>query len=495
MDTSPLIAATFFVYLFVMIAVGWVAYRRTQNLSDYILGGRNLGPWSSALSAGASDMSGWLLMGLPGAAYVSGISAGWIAIGLLIGTWLNWRLMAPRLRVYTYLADDSLTLPEFLERRFHTKGHALRLVSAFFILFFFLFYTASGLVAGGKLFETVFDVPYPIAVCLGTFAVISYTILGGFLAVCWTDLIQGLMMAAALMILPVIAIADLGGVDSTLYIIQSQHPDLLKIGLNAKTGDVLKPLAVLSSMAWGLGYFGQPHILARFAAIRSVKDLPAARRIAVTWTGITLTCAIVIGLIAFARFGTDVGDKESVFILLVSALFHPVVAGILLAAILAAVMSTADSQLLVCSAAFTEDIARCFLPHDVNQKSLVRMGRLTVIVIATLAMLFALRSQQTVLGLVAQAWAGFGATFGPVLLFSLYWKRCNATGAIAGMTAGGITVLVWGHLSGGLFDLYEIIPGFLFSSLALIAGSLMTRSPSVEILEEFEAMAGECSKN
>ncbi|WFB36514.1 sodium/proline symporter PutP [Kiritimatiellota bacterium B12222] len=493
MNADFIITCTFFVYLSVMVAVGWLAYRRTNNLSDYILGGRNLGPWATAISAGASDMSAWLLMGLPGAAYISGISAVWIAVGLLLGTWLNWRWMAPRLRVYTFQASDSLTLPEFLEHRFHTTGHALRLVSAAFILFFFLFYTASGLVAGGKLFETVFGVPYPLAVCIGTFAIISYTILGGFLAVCWTDLIQGLMMAAALLVLPIVAIGEMGGIGNTLENIQSLNPHLLQIRIDAATGNSLQGLAVISSMAWGLGYFGQPHILARFSAIRSLKDLPTARRIAVTWTGITLICSVLIGLIGFARFGTEVADPESIFMLLVNSLFHPVIAGILLAAILAAVMSTADSQLLVCSAAFTEDITRCLLRRDFSQKALVRLGRLTVVVIAGAAMFMALRDEKTVLALVGQAWAGFGATFGPVLLFSLYWKRCTATGAISGMITGGLIVILWGRAQGGLFDLYEIVPGFFFSCLAILIGSYLSPPPSPEIEAEFLTMSDSCS--
>lgn len=495
MEPTTIISLTFLVYLTVMVGVGAFAYLRTRNLSDYLLGGRSLGPWAAALSAGASDMSGWLLMGLPGAAFDRGISAAWIGIGLLAGTWGNWRWMAPRLRVYSFRAGDALTLPEFLERRFHSRSHYLRLISAFFILFFFLFYTASGLVAGGKLFETVFGVPYPAAVCMGTAAIISYTMLGGFLAVCWTDLIQGLMMAAALAMLPLIATADLGGSGAVLEGIRAGNPDLLKLWVNAESGEMLTGLGVVSSLAWGLGYFGQPHILARFAAIRTVRALPAARRIAVSWTALTLCCALLIGLVGFVRFGAEGVDGERIFMLMVDALFHPVVAGILLAAILAAVMSTADSQLLVCSAALTEDIARCFLKGETDPRKLVRLGRFAVMGIAGIAMLLALRGEKTVLALVAYAWAGLGATFGPVLLISLYWKRCTAAGAVSAMVVGGLTVVIWGNLQGGILDLYEIVPGILFSSLTLLLVSRLTPPPSADIQAEFDAVKEECSSS
>ena len=490
MNTGPIVALTFFAYLLVMLLVGWIAYRRTTNLSDYILGGRGLGPLTSALSAGASDMSGWLLMGLPGAAFAGGLGAAWIAIGLLIGTWMNWRFMAPRLRVYSYRAGDALTLPEFLEHRFRTKGHLLRLISAAFILLFFLFYTASGLVAGGKLFETVFGVPYAWAVCIGALAVISYTLLGGFLAVCWTDTIQGLMMAAALAVLPVVAIGEMGGVAPVADRLRDLNPNLLRLWHDPE-GLLLQPLAVISALAWGLGYFGQPHILARFAAVRGVDSIPTARRIAVGWTALTLACAVGIGLVGAAYFAGEVADGERVFMLMVDALFHPVVAGILLAAILAAVMSTADSQLLVCSAALTEDIATCFLKTSEDPKKLVRLGRGAVVLIALAALGIALGESKTVLGLVSHAWAGFGATFGPVLLLSLYWRRSTAIGAVAGMIAGGLTTALWARLDGGVFDLYEIVPGCLLATLAMIAGSLFSPEPSSDIQAEFTTVVNE----
>lgn len=489
-ETSTAVGWTFVVYLTVIMGIGWMAYQRTQNLSDYILGGRRLGPWSSALSAGASDMSGWLLLGLPGAAFAVGLSAGWIALGLLVGTWLNWLLMAPRLRVYTFKANDSLTLPEFLEQRFRDKTNMLRVVSALFILLFFLFYTSSGLVAGGKLFETVFGVDYQYAVILGTLAVVSYTMFGGFLAVSWTDLLQGLMMAAALALVPLWAMGELGGINATFTSLEELNPHLLT-WFSDNTGASLTIIGILSSVAWGLGYFGQPHILARFAAIDSAKQIPAARRIAVSWTALTLFCAMLIGLVGIVYLGDGLGDGETVFMVMVNALFHPVIAGILLAAILAAVMSTADSQLLVSSSALTEDFYKSIFRKDATQEELVRIGRIAVILIALAAMLLAFDDDSTVLDLVSYAWAGFGATFGPVLLLSLFWRRSTALGAMAGIVVGGVTVVVWANMSGGIFELYEILPGFVLAGLAMIGMSLISPEPEQEILDEFDAVQQE----
>lgn len=487
---NAIVGWVFMVYIGVMLAIGWIAYQRTQDLSDYILGGRSLGPWSSALSAGASDMSGWLLLGLPGAAYVSGLSASWIAVGLLVGTWLNWLFMAPRLRLYSFKANNSLTLPEFLEQRFRDNTNMLRVVSALFILLFFLFYTSSGLVAGGKLFETVFNLDYKIAVILGTLAVVSYTMFGGFLAVSWTDLLQGLMMAAALAIVPLWAMGELGGIGATFSSIGDLNPNLLT-WFSDNTGEALSFMGIISAAAWGLGYFGQPHILARFAAISSHKQIPAARRIAVSWTALTLFCAMLIGLIGTVYISDGLGDGETVFMVMVNALFHPVIAGILLAAILAAVMSTADSQLLVSSSALTEDFYKSIFRKDATEKELVRVGRLTVIGIAVAAMLLALNENSTVLDLVSYAWAGFGATFGPVLLLALFWKRSTALGAMAGIVVGGVTVVVWSNMSGGIFDLYEIVPGFILAGIAMIVMSLISPEPSAEIQQEFDEVQKE----
>ncbi|GGX95341.1 sodium:proline symporter [Litchfieldella qijiaojingensis] len=483
------IGFTFAVYLLVMLGIGIVAYKRTNNLSDYILGGRSLGPWTSAISAGASDMSGWLLLGLPGAAYVSGISASWIAVGLLAGTWLNWLVVARRLRVYSFQASDSLTLPEFFANRFRDNTQLLRVISAVFILLFFLFYTSSGLVAGGRLFETVFGLDYTVAVTVGTLTIIAYTFIGGFLAVSWTDLIQGLMMAAALAIVPIIAFADLGGAGGAGAALAAESDFMLSWFRDASTGETLTTIGIISSLAWGLGYFGQPHILARFAAIRSEKDIPAARRIAVTWSGLTLICAVAVGLLGVGFVSRELGDGETVFMVMVNLIFHPVIAGILLAAILAAIMSTADSQLLVSSSALTDDFYKALLRKDASQSELVWVGRFAVVAIAIIAYLLALDPDATVLDLVSYAWAGFGAAFGPALIMSLFWRRMNQWGALAGIIVGGVTVVVWAELSGGLFDLYEIVPGVIFAYIAIVAVSLATEAPKSEITAEFDALS------
>jgi len=488
-EGSFAVGTTFLIYLAVMLGIGLWSYLRTQNLSDYILGGRNLGPFPSALSAGASDMSGWLLLGLPGYAYAAGYEAIWIAAGLMAGTWLNWLIVAGRLRRYSELASNSLTIPEFLEHRFEDTSHVLRVIAAFFILLFFLFYTSSGLVAGGKLFETVFALDYRIAVFAGALAIVSYTLFGGFLAVSWTDVVQGLLMAAALIAVPVIAISADGGWVATREAMQASNPALLD-GWTSAAGEPLGVIAILSLVGWGLGYFGQPHILARFKAISSANDIPTARRIAVTWTALTLAGSVACGFAAIAFFDVPLEDSEKAFMLLINALFHPVVAGILLAAILAAVMSTADSQLLVASSALAEDFYKALFRKHATQKELLNVGRGAVVAIATVATLIALDPQSKVLGMVSYAWAGFGAAFGPVLILALFWRRMNRNGALAGVITGGITVVVWKQLSGGVFELYEIVPGFVLALIAIVTVSLATGEPSERTRELFDEAAG-----
>ncbi|KGY14162.1 proline:sodium symporter PutP [Vibrio tubiashii] len=476
MENSFAITTTFIAYLILMLAIGVIAYQRTKSSSDYFLGGRSLGPWPAALSAGASDMSGWLLLGLPGYAYAAGIEAFWLAGGLLVGTWLNWLINAKRLRTYS-ITTDALTLPEFLSRRFNDNSKMIQVISAFFILLFFLFYTSSGLVAGGKLFETVFGLNYTTAVIIGTVCVVSYTLFGGFLAVSWTDLVQGLLMAAALLIVPIAAMnGGLGQLSSDLAAI---NPELLTLWQDSK-GEPLSAIAIISLVAWGLGYFGQPHILARFKASRSNKDLTTARRIAVIWTGLSMIGAMLVGLVGLVyvtNTGVSVDDGEKIFMLLVNALFHPVIAGILLAAILAAVMSTADSQLLVSSSALAEDFYKQVFKKDASSEEIVVVGRIAVVGISIVALVLAMTPDSSVLGLVSYAWAGFGAAFGPALVLSLYWERMNRNGALAGILVGGITIVVWKQLSGGWFDVYEIVPGIIFSTVAIIAVSMMTGEP------------------
>jgi sodium/proline symporter len=479
MGDGFVIGATFVVYLLGMLGVGIVGYWRTRNLSDYILGGRRLGSMVAALSAEASDMSGWLLLGLPGYAYAKGFEAGWIALGLLAGTYVNWRFVAERLRKHPAARGESLTLSDFFERRFGDRSRLLRIISAFFILVFFLFYTSSGLVAGGKLFNSVFGLPYVWAVAVGASTIIAYTFLGGFLAVCWTDCVQGLLMLLALVLVPLVALRSVGGYTQALGAMRAVNSALLN-PFTSVDGAPLTFIAVCSLLGWGLGYFGQPHILARFMAIRSPGAIPQARRIAMGWVAVTLLGALWVGFAGIGYVEPPLlgADTEKVFIVLVGALLHPVPAGICLAAILAAIMSTADSQLLVSSSALAEDFYKPFLRAKAGQRELVWVGRGAVVIIALFAFALALNPESKVLELVAYAWAGFGASFGPTIIMSLFWRRTTRNGALAGIVVGGMTVIIWKHLSGGVFDLYEIVPGFAFSLAAIVTASLLDRAPS-----------------
>ena len=452
-------------YLLIMFILGWQGWKRTHSHADYILGGRKLGPYTTAFSAGASDMSGWLLLGLPGLAYAIGLGSVWLAGGLLLGTLLNWHWVAPKLR-QTSAQLNSLTIRSYLENRFNDQRGLLRNISALLILFFFLLYTSSGLVAGGKLFEAVFHIPYQQAVIAGTAVIVAYTAFGGFLAVSWTDVVQALLMAAALILVPLLALGQIQQQPELMKHAASRH-DLLYFFFDEE-GKPFTWIEIISLCAWGLGYFGQPHILARFKAIKNPKQLKAAKFTAVAWTFFTLAGAIATGILGAMYFTQGVSDGEKVFIHLVEALFNPWVAGVLLAAILAAIMSTIDSQLLVCSAAFSEDLYR----PGAHKKHSATLARFSVVGIAVIAMAIALQPDSGVLDLVAYAWAGFGAAFGPIILFSLYWRRTTATGALAGIIAGALTVIVWRNLHGGLFDLYEIIPGFMVSCAFIFVASL-----------------------
>lgn len=472
--------ATFFIYLLGMLALGLVAYRVTKNLPDYILGGRRLSGGVAALSAGASDMSGWLLLGLPGAIYAAGLSQIWIAVGLSIGAYLNWQFIAARLRRYTEVARDAITLPDYFENRFHDRSRLLRIVSAVVILFFFTAYTSAGLVGGAILFEKSFGLSYQQALWIGTAVIVSYTFLGGFLAVSWTDFVQGVLMFIALLVTPIVAFEQLGGWSNALDqigAIDPRHLDALS---------EMTVLGVVSLMAWGLGYFGQPHILARFMAVRSSAEVPAARLIGMAWMIVSLYGAIFTGFVAIAYFSdSPLANPETAFIGLTQALFNPWVAGCLLAAILAAIMSTVDSQLLVSASALTQDLYKPFLRQDASDRELVLVGRAGVIAIALVAVYLAHDPKSTVLGLVAYAWAGFGAGFGPIVIFSLFWKRMTLKGALAGMTCGAITVVTWAEFQGGVFDVYEILPGIAIGSAAIIVVSLLDNPPAAEIRREF----------
>ncbi|MFS1524366.1 sodium/proline symporter PutP [Microbulbifer sp. 2304DJ12-6] len=488
MPAQWLIALTFVAYLALILVIGAYAYLRTKNASDYFLGGRSLPPAVAALSAGASDMSGWLLLGLPGAAYAAGLSAGWIAIGLFSGIVLSWVSMGRRLRVYTYALDDALTVPAYLHRRFRMGHPYLRTVCAAFILLFFLFYVASGLIAGGKLFEAVFGWDYRWAVITGAVAVISYTLFGGFLAVSWTDVFQGLLMSVALIAVPLVVISDHGGFADSWSRLQASVPELTH-WMTDSTGQALGLVAILSSLAWGLGYFGQPHILARFMAVRSPQDVPAAATVAAIWSLIGFLGAMAVGLIAHLQIQQGLPDGEKVFMELVQVLFHPIVAGILLAAILSAIMSTADSQLLVSSAALAEDIYHVWLGRKTSPEAMVKVGRWAVVALSLVAVWIAMDKDSNVLDVVGYAWAGLGAAFGPTLLISLYWPRMTGSGAIAGVIVGGVTVVVWEQLSGGLFEVYELLPGFIFSTTAILIVSALTKCPQA-VSSQYKRLLG-----
>jgi len=480
LPTSPMmieintpILSSFAAYLLVVLVVGVIAWRRTKDLKDYILGGRRLGRWVTALSAQASDMSGWLLLGLPGYAYVAGMEAAWLLAGLLTGTYLNWKFTAERLRQATEHYGDALTLPDYLERRFRDRG-VLRLVSAIFILVFFTFYTSSGLVAGGRLFEEVFGLPYLLAISAGGLTVVIYTFVGGFLAVSWTDLIQGLLMLLALVIVALFALSAVGGAGSLAAEIAAVNPALLD-PLTDSAGQPLSAMAIASLLGWGLGYFGQPHVLARFMAASAPAAIPASRRIAMIWVSVALLAGGVVGLtgIVLAEPALEGAGTEKIFMLLSVLLLHPLAAGICLSGILAAVMSTADSQLLVASSAVSEDLYKGLIRRRAGGAELLWIGRLAVVAIAGLAFLLAADPDSKVLDLVAYAWAGFGAAFGPVIVLSLYWSAMSRAGALAGVITGGLTVIVWKQLEGGWFDLYEIVPGVMAATVAVVVASLI----------------------
>jgi sodium/proline symporter len=397
--------------------------------------------------------------------------------------------MAVRLRRYSEHARNALTLPDFLEQRFHDTRHILRVVAAAFILLFFLFYTSSGLVAGGKLFNAVFGLPYHWAVFAGTAAILLYTFFGGFLAVSWTDLFQGLLMVLALIVAPAAAVIVLGGPGHVLDSLSRRNPALLDAWTDV-SGEPLSMIAMLSLLGWGLGYFGQPHILARFKAIHAAEAMAAARRIAMGWSAISMAGAVLVGLagIVYLEQPLAGADTEKVFIVMVNLLFHPVIAGVCLAAILAAIMSTADSQLLVSASVLTEDFYKTLFRPGAPDAELVWVGRAAVVTIALIAFALAWDPGAKVLDLVAYAWAGFGAAFGPVLLLALYWRRMTWEGALAGMVCGGTTVVVWKQLHGGLFELYELVPGFVLAGLAVVVASRLSPPPAAAIQDEFDAV-------
>ena len=490
MNVSTPTLITFVIYIAAMILIGFIAYRATKNFDDYILGGRSLGSFVTALSAGASDMSGWLLMGLPGAVFVAGLSESWIAIGLIAGAWLNWIFVAGRLRVHTEHNHNALTLPDYFSHRFEDTSRLLRIFSALVILVFFTIYCASGIVAGARLFESTFGMSYDTALWVGAAATIVYVFVGGFLAVSWTDTVQATLMIFALLITPIFVILSLGDMGTVMDTIAAQDPS------NFDMFKGLSFIAIISLLGWGLGYFGQPHILVRFMAADSVKTIPNARRIGMAWMILTLAGAVTVGFLGIAYFadnptlaGAVTENGERVFMELVKLMFNPWIAGIILSGVLAAVMSTLSAQLLVSSSALTQDFYKAFLRKGASQTELVWVGRGMVLLIALIAIGIASNPDSKVLGLVSYAWAGFGAAFGPVVLISLVWKRMTRNGALAGMLVGAVTVVVWKEFIG--LGLYEIIPGFILASLAIYVVSLMSKEPAASIQQRFEAADAE----
>ncbi|MGO1873850.1 MAG: sodium/proline symporter PutP [Canibacter sp.] len=475
------------IYFAAMLLIGFVAYRRTKGHEGYMLADRGLPPWVAALSAGASDMSGWLIMGLPGAIYAAGLIEAWIAIGLTIGAYLNWMVVAPRLRAYTEVSHNSITLPSFFENRLRDRSRLLRIVSAIIILVFFTLYVSSGMVAGGTFFESAFNGDYVWGMILVTVVTLGYTLFGGFLGASLTDVVQGIMMVVALIFVPIVAVIAVGGWGEAVTLISQLDPNHFSLfggeGLTSVT-----IIGIASGLAWGLGYFGQPHIVVRFMALRKPADAKSARRIGITWQIVSFIGTIFAGLIGVAyvaQNNIDLGNPETIVLLLSQALLHPLIAGLVLAAVLAAIMSTFSSQLIVCSSALVEDIYKVLKKDAPSEKVLVILGRACVLGVAILAALLALNPNDTILGLVAFAWAGFGASFGPIVILSLYWRKLTTWGALAAMVVGSVTVFAWGAASGGIFDLYELLPGFVFALITAVIVSLATYKQNQEIEEEF----------
>ncbi|WP_423494570.1 sodium/proline symporter PutP [Microbacterium esteraromaticum] len=472
-------------YFAAMLFIGYIAYRRTDDHEDYMLGGRNLPPWVAALSAGASDMSGWLVMGLPGAIYLTGLIEAWIAVGLTIGAYLNWLLVAPRLRAYTEVSRNSITVPSFFENRLRDNTRLLRILSGIVILVFFTLYISAGMVAAGVFFESSFGGEYLFGVVLIGVITLLYTLFGGFLGASFTDVVQGVMMIIALIVVPIAAVIAIGGIDETTSLIAANTGDghLSWFGGTAITGATI--LAIVSSLAWGLGYFGQPHIIVRFMALRSPQEAKSARRIGMSWMVISLFGAIISGLVGIAYMaakGIDLADPETVVLVMSQTLLHPFIAGLVLAAVLAAIMSTISSQLIVSSSALVEDLFKVVRKDAPKPKTLVLMGRATVLVIGLIAMLLAFTPNDTILELVSFAWAGFGAAFGPLILLSLFWRRLTNWGALAGMFVGAATVFIWKALDTGL---YELLPAFVLALVVAVVVSLLTYRKNDEIEKEF----------
>lgn len=480
------------IYFIILLIIGYYGYKQaTGNLSEYMLGGRNIGPYITALSAGASDMSGWMIMGLPGSVYSTGLSAIWITIGLTLGAYVNYLIVAPRLRVYTEVAGDAITLPDFFKNRLNDKENIIKIISGLIIVVFFTLYTHSGFVSGGKLFESAFGLNYHFGLLLVAVIVIAYTFFGGYLAVSITDFFQGVIMLIAMVMVPIVAMLQLNGWD-TFSRVAEMKPTNMDLFRGTTT------LGIISLFAWGLGYFGQPHIIVRFMSIKSHKMLPKARRLGISWMTVGLLGAVGVGLTGIAFIPDNhvkMDDPETLFIIMSQILFHPLVGGFLLAAILAAIMSTISSQLLVTSSSLTEDFYKLIRGEErakSHQKEFVLVGRLSVLAVAIVAIAIAWSPNDTILNLVGNAWAGFGASFSPLVLFSLYWKKLTRAGTISGMVAGALVVIIWivwiKPLAGinEIFGMYEIIPGFLVSVIVTYVVSLLTQHPGDFVERDIE---------
>ncbi|WP_394917944.1 sodium/proline symporter PutP [uncultured Robinsoniella sp.] len=500
------ILIAFVAYLAMMMGVGVVTMKKNKSTDDFFLGGRGLSGWVAALSAQASDMSGWLLMGLPGAVYALGTGQAWIAVGLFIGTVFNWVCISSRLRRYTIRANNAITFPEYLENRFHDTKKILLLISSIVIVIFFLVYTASALAAGGKLFASVFGIDYRVALTIGAAVILAYTFMGGFLAVCLTDFIQGMLMLVGLLVVPVVAYFVMGQDTVTANLAASGVNVDSYLNLMHNGGESYRAVDIISQIGWGLGYCGMPHILTRFMAVRSEKELKKSRVIAIVWVLISLGMAVLIGVIGRAYLyptilgGAGADSAENVFIATITQVFTkdlalPFIGGIFLCGILAAIMSTADSQLLVTASSVSKDLYQGFINPKAEEKHVLKLSRITVIGVAVLAYIIALNPNSSIMGLVSNAWAGLGAAFGPTVLLSLFWRRTNLAGAIAGIVSGGLTVIVWdyipfgGQTLGASTGLYSLVIGFAISIILIIVVSLMTAAPDEEMLKEFDDVA------
>ena len=494
------------VYLLIMIFIGASFMRKNNNSEDYFLGGRSLNGFVAALSAGASDMSGWMLMGLPGSIYALGTGQVWIGVGLMLGTIANWLVVAGPLRKYTIKANNSLTLPEFFVNRYRDEKKVLLGLSSAVIVIFFVVYTASAFSAGGKLFNSVFGMDYHLALIIGALVILTYTFMGGFLAVCTTDFIQGLLMLFAVIFVPMIALINMGPSNFTANLVSTGVEPSSFLNPMQEGGTQITAVSILSSFAWGLGYFGMPHILVRFMAIKDKEELKKSKSIAIVWVILGLAFACFIGVLGRAYLATKFGamdDSEKVFIEMIKKVFTEdsnvaLLAGLFIAAILAAIMSTADSQLLVASSAVSEDLYKGIIKKDASESSVLNVGRGATVAVAIIALLIAWNPDSSVMALVSDAWAGFGAAFGPLVLCSLFWRRTNFAGAFAGIFSGALTVIVWDYIPlmqgatiGSATGLYSLLPGFIISLIAIIVVSLCTKAPSEEITKEFDEVKAE----